>query len=252
MSFRKFGQLLALALATLAGLSTNAQAFTMKGNVEGQWYEAGLSANRGWAFQYLPTGPEVGILFVAGYVYDADGAATWVVGQGEVHDGDYEADLALYAFEGGAFGPEAGVPVRSDFGNLNVVFNSCNSADFTFTGSVEFSQSFDPLLQLVTGPEGPGNDRCVYQKEFTGCPAFATDLGNRACGIGGTITEDITLTNDTTWVLTSATFIGERANEGDPVPDGPTLTIEPGTRIIGTKAGRVAPVSYTHLRAHET
>jgi hypothetical protein len=44
-------------------------------------------------------------------------------------------------------------------------------------------------------------------------------------------------------VLTSALFIGERPDVGDPVPaNGPTLTIEPGTRIVGTKAGRVAVV----------
>jgi len=38
MSFRKIGQLLAVALAALAGLATNAQAFNIEGNVEGFWY----------------------------------------------------------------------------------------------------------------------------------------------------------------------------------------------------------------------
>ena len=185
MNFRNFGRGAAITLLALAGLTTNASAFTIDGNVEGFWYEAGLTANRGWGFQYLPTGPEQGILFVAGYVYDADGAATWVVGQAEVFDGEYEVDFPLLAFAGGAFGPGAGAPVSSDFGTLNVVFNSCHSADFTFTGGAAFNQTFDPFLQIVAGP---GNDRCVYQREFSGCPAFATDLGDRNCGIGGTIT----------------------------------------------------------------
>lgn len=241
MSLKKIGQLLAVALAAMAGLATNAQAFNIEGNVEGFWYEAGVTANRGWGFQYLPTGPEQGVLFVAGYVYDAAGESTWVVGQSEVFDGQYEVDFPLLAFSGGEFGPGAGAPASSASGNLNVVFNSCSSADFTFTGVpgvTDYTQEFQPFLDIVGGPT---NGQCVYQKEFTGCPSFATDLGDRACGIGGTISQDITLTNDTTWVLTSATFIGAKADLGDPVPaNGPTLSIEPGTRIIGTKAGRVA------------
>jgi hypothetical protein len=163
-----------------------------------------------------------------------------VVGQAEIFDGEYAVDLPLLAFEGGEFGPGAGNPASTEVGNLNVVFNSCTSAEFTFTGIAGFTQEFDSFLEIVGGPH---EDRCVYQNEFAGCPAWAQDLGNRSCGIGGTLTQDRTLTNDTTWVLTSALFVGERAEFGDPVPaDGPTLTIEPGTRIVGTKAGRVAVI----------
>lgn len=239
----KFFQAAAVAVAALLGLSTNAVAFNIDESVEGFWYESGLNASRGWALQYLPTGPEQGVVFVAGYVYDDAGNAVWLVGQsGTVYDGEYEVDIPLLSFQGGAFGPGVGAPSFESSGNLNVVFNTCNSAEFSFTGTItdDFTQSYDAFLDIVD-PEGAGYDRCVYQKPFDGCPAFAQDLGNRACGIGGTYTQDITLTNDATWVLTSAVFIGERANLGDPVPaNGPTLTIEPGTRIVGTKTGRTA------------
>ncbi len=48
------------------------------------------------------------------------------------------------------------------------------------------------------------------------------------------ITQDITLTNDTYWVLNGGVLIGNKAAIGDPVPtDGPTLYIEAGTRILG-------------------
>lgn len=239
MSFRKFGQ--AVVLAALAALSTSVMAFNIDKSVEGFWWESAQQANRGWALQYLPTGPEQGVVFVAGYVYDEAGAATWVVGVSDtVYDGDYEVDLPLLAFEGGEFGPGAGAPSSTAWGNLNIVFNTCNSADFTFTGGADFTQSFDAFLNVVD-TDGAGYDRCVYQKAFSGCPAFAQDLGGRNCGIGGTIDQDVTLTNDTIWVMTSAVFVGARAEIGDPVPEnGPTLTIEPGTRIVGTKAGRVA------------
>lgn len=241
MSLRKFGQTLAITIAAIAGLTTNAMAFNIDESVEGFWWESAIQANRGWALQYLPTGPEAGVVFISGYVYDDLGAPTWVVGvSGTVYDGEYEVDIPLLAFEGGEFGPGAGSPSSSSWGSVNIVFNTCNSADFTFTGGADFSQSFDAFLNVVD-PAGAGYDRCVYQEAFDGCPAFAQDLGNRACGIGGTITQDVTLTNDTTWVLTSAVFVGERADIGDPVPaNGPTLTIEAGTRIVGTSGGRTA------------
>ena len=240
MNFRTFGQAAAIAAITLAGFTTNAMAFNIGKNVEGYWFESGVNANRGWGFQYLPTGPEEGIFFVAGFVYDDQGNATWVTGQAPVFDGEYEVDMPLLAWEGGSFGPDEGEPVSSDFGNLNVVFNSCSSAEFTFSGTENFSQDFD-RFQTLQGSTDPA--RCVYQKEFTGCPAFAQDLGDRACGIGGEINQDVTLTNDTTWVMTAAVFVGGRTELGDPVPEnGPTLTIEPGTRIVGTKQGRTALV----------
>jgi hypothetical protein len=245
MKLPKHGRFLSVTAAALASLSTGATAFNIDESVEGFWYESGLNASRGWALQYLPTGPEQGVVFVAGYVYDADGNAVWLVGQSDsVFDGEHEVDIPLLAFQGGLFGPGVGAPSFESAGNLNVVFDTCNSAEFTFTGTIapDFTQSFDAFLDIVN-EDGAGYDRCVYQQPFAGCPAFAQDLGNRACGIGGTINEDITLTNDTTWVLTSALFVGERADIGDPVPAaGPTLTIEPGTRIVGTKSGRTALV----------
>ena len=111
----------------------------------------------------------------------------------------------------------------------------------------------DPLLQpTVPGREGrlPVPRHRRQQQVEPGPvaggeldPLAAADPGRAAGGLGGTITQDITLTNDANWVLTSAVFIGGRADIGDPVPaNGPTLTIEAGTRVIGTKAGRTALV----------
>jgi hypothetical protein len=240
MGFRKFGR--AIALVSLATLSTNAVAFDIQ-SAAGFWWESEFAAtpqNRGWGIEYLPTGPEAGVVFIAGYVYDDEGNATWVAGaSGTVYDGEFEVDIPLLAYSGGTFGPGTAMPAGDSWGNVNIVFNTCNSADFTFTGGADFTQTFD-AFRTVVDANGKDFDACVYQDEFAGCPAWAQDLGNRACGVGGTISQDITFTNDTTWVLTSAVFIGEKADEGDPVPVGPTLTIEPGTRIIGTKAGRVA------------
>ncbi|MEE4218331.1 MAG: hypothetical protein V2I48_12030 [Xanthomonadales bacterium] len=231
MRLRNIGLTVAATLAALAGPVSTANAFNIDEYVEGYWYEAALGSNRGWGFQYLPTGPEKGIFFVAGFVYDSAGNPTWLTGQAEVFDGQFEVDMPLQEVSGGEFGPGAGTPVASDWGTLNVVFHSCNKADFTFSGGADFTQEYDPFLQIVGGAN---EDRCVYQKEFDSCPAGTTEIADRTCQLQGTYTDDLTLTNDAVYVLNGGVFIGNKAGLGDPVPlDGPTLTIEAGTRIVG-------------------
>jgi hypothetical protein len=225
------GLSVAAALATYAGSISDAKAFNIDEGVEGFWYEASVDARRGWGFQYLPTGPERGVFFVAGYVYDDAGNATWLTGQAEVLDGQFEVDMPLQALSGGSFGPDQGNPSASDWGNLNVVFHSCNKAEFTFSGGADFTTELDHFKQIVGGNNA---DSCVYQKEFDGCPAGTTEIQPRTCQLEGTYTEDLTLTNDAVYVLNGGVFIGDKAGQGDPVPeDGPVLTIEAGTRIIG-------------------
>jgi hypothetical protein len=207
----------------------------MDEGIEGYWYESQLNARRGWGFQYLPhpTLGEQGTLFVAGYVYDDAGNPTWVVGNTTVFDGEFAADIPLESLTGGEFGPGEGSPVAEPFGSLNVVFHSCKRATFTFSGDQEGSWDFDNILSIVNG----GNeDRCVYQEEFDMCPegTMAIEGQERTCMLEGTYTEDLTLTNDAVYVLNGGVFIGNKADQGDPVPeDGPVLTIEAGTRIVG-------------------
>ncbi|WP_119681658.1 hypothetical protein [Indioceanicola profundi] len=72
------------------------------------------------------------------------------------------------------------------------------------------------------------------------CPEFATEttVGSEThCALdAGVITDNITLTADTTWQLNGVVFIGEdtgaNGNGGDPA----ILTIEPGTTIYGRDA----------------
>ena len=144
MKLRTIGLGVTAALATYATPVTTVEAFNIDEGVEGYWYESSVNARRGWGFQYLPTGPEQGVFFVAGFVYDDAGNPTWLTGQAEVRDGEFEVDMPLQEVTGGSFGPGEGDPSASDWGNLNVVFNSCNSAEFTFSGGADFAQDFDP------------------------------------------------------------------------------------------------------------
>lgn len=232
MKFRKTVMATA-ALALSAGLSTNVQAFNIDESVEGYWIESTLQANRGWGFQYIPIGPETGVMFVAGFTFDGEGNAIWLVGQEVVVDGQFEVDMSLSTYTGGSFGPEEGTPAVDVAGwaDLNVVFNSCNSADFTFSGpNVNFSQN---MQRFVVGQVE--EDRCVWQEEFAGCPAFSTAAAfDRTCILQGTYTDDIHLTNDITWVLNGGVFIGDKPEIGDPITNDNTITIDPGTRIVGS------------------
>ncbi|MEJ2515710.1 MAG: putative Ig domain-containing protein [Gammaproteobacteria bacterium] len=73
----------------------------------------------------------------------------------------------------------------------------------------------------------------------TSCPDFAVEVPGSsplACQISGLYTQDITLSNDIVWVVTGGVFIGEDVGGAvtpDPTAATATLTIEPGTTLIG-------------------
>jgi hypothetical protein len=105
--------------------------------------------------------------------------------------------------------------------------DSCNSifVDLDMDGDSGFPDVTLGDLQPVDGPSA----NCVYREEFDGCPAFSSAFGAipRACRLNGVYTQNITLTNDTTWVLDGLVRIGDdNANSA-------TITIEPGTVLIG-------------------
>ena len=231
-SFKK----LSLCVATVAALSgaTAAQAFTIDEAFEGQWFEGDIDARRGWNLQYFPAGPELGVLFAVGFVYDDQGNPQWVNGAGTVVPGQFDVDIPLELVEGGSWGPGEGNPAVTDgnFGSLNVEFHSCKEATISWTDNAwaagADSNDFDNLLTIAGGP---GLDRCVYQEAFTQCPAFSTPAAfPRTCILSGTYTQDIKLTNNTIWVLAGGVFIGDK----DAEDNDNAIWIEPGTRIIGS------------------
>jgi hypothetical protein len=67
----------------------------------------------------------------------------------------------------------------------------------------------------------------LHSTEFASCPEFSQPLGENACLLSGKITQNVTLSNEILWVLSGGVDIG-----GDNAQPA-TLTIEPGTRIVG-------------------
>ena len=63
---------------------------------------------------------------------------------------------------------------------------------------------------------------------FKGCPGFAQPgVSANSCILSGTVTSDATLTKNIEWVLQGPVYVG-----GDNAQSA-TLTINPGTKIIG-------------------
>lgn len=199
---------------------------------EGFWYQSNEDAGRGWGFDYIRTGPEKGLMFVAGYVYDDNGNPFWVTAVEEVLAGQSIVDFDLLTVDGGNFS-QSSTRVNTVFASMTVDFKSCRSIrmdisniDSDLVATTEISYELSPFDEIAGTPRDAS--ACVYQKEFTSCPEFATESTQaKTCILSGTLTGDKTLSNDINWVLQGAVFVGE---------DGGTtgqLTIEPGTRVLG-------------------
>jgi hypothetical protein len=90
------------------------------------------------------------------------------------------------------------------------------------------ADSFFAELELIPG-SNPLRFRVakLHSNKFAGCPSFATAASGNGCVLQGTISQDITLTNNITWILKGGVYIG-----GDKTKSA-TVHIEPNTRIAG-------------------
>jgi len=232
-------------IAMCAGIAGTASALTIDEQFSGQYVETGPDANRGLNLQMIKIGPERYAAFVTGFTFDADGNQTWFSGvDGEVIPGDVRINADIRRANGGQpfGGAQTGATDRPIIGSLDFEILECNSAvlnistneaaPFPAVSDAEFDRGATST-GIVFGP-----DRCAYQSEFTGCPGFSDGSAEavtgieRSCIISGTFNQDITLTNDTTWVMNGPVFIGEASGVGN----SNSVTIEPGTRIVASGA----------------
>ena len=214
-----------LALALGAGAAS-----AIDGTYTGNWWEGEAKSGRGFLLEVTPVGDK-DILVVNWFTYDDNGNQIWLNGAQEVTPGSETIAVPLIRLSGGSFGPnfKKEDATRIDWGNITFNFSSCAAATAQYNGT---DGSGTLNLQALTHPSGltcqvPPNPTPA---PFTGCPAFATTItgAEATCGLAaGTITNDITLTSNTTWILQGGVFIG-----GDNT-DSATITIEPGTRIVG-------------------
>lgn len=223
-----------LLVCTLLGavsLGTAHAAIQINEAMDGVWSITGENAGgRGAVVDYLPSADGSGTLAIGYYAYDADGDATWVLLTAAMGEFAYAAEgVAVNLTAGGNFGSPFTAPSSAtQVGTASVVVNSCDSVTVTLD-MTEASGLGDATLNMAPFF---ANDRCVYQREFTACPSFAAAApayGDRACLLSGEkLDQDITLTNEITWVIEGQLAIGgDNANPS-------TLRIEPGTLIVST------------------
>jgi len=221
----------ALALAVGGLLASNAHGFVVNETFSGNWSEVGVTVNRGVLIDIVPTLATLppndfsNNVVLQWFTY-RDGEPVWLIGDAGsavIGKNTNIAQIDVFEFAGGAFGPpDVGSPVATPWGNATLTFNSCNSATLEYDG-IDGAGTMN--LRNIT-PKAS----CAVQREFETCPAFATAVpGQNACIIEGTITDDVTLTNETIWLPQ-----GQLRVDG-----GATLTIEPGTEIVGGTSGGV-------------
>ena len=213
-------------------LSGSALAINVDENFEGAWYRGADDNRTGWQIDYIKTGPEKGNLNITGFIYADNGEPTWVAGDAEILAGQSTVTFQLGEFVGGDF-TEQGNVTGALFGDMTLTFNHCRSITATIENIASaYVSDSSATFELNPLDEVSGYERdasvCPYQTTFSGCPAFADDTNqDKTCALSGTLTGDITLTNDTNWVLQGGVFVGEDGGQSA------NLTIQPGTRVLG-------------------
>jgi len=188
---------------------------------------------RGISVLYAPQADGSGVFFGALYTYDENGEPTFLILQDNFLENQTEnTEVEIYRFSGGSFGfpYDNGALTGPVVGTATVRVNSCNSIYFDLDMNADSGFPDVELGDLV--PVAGPSDTCVYQEEFDGCPAFSTAsaIVPSGCELSGVYTDDIHLTNEITWVFDGLVRIGDdNANSA-------TITIDPGTVMIGKGA----------------
>lgn len=189
----------------------------------------GSEAGRGISIDVVPRPDGSNIFFGALFTFDSSGDPTFLTIQGEFLEHQFSRDdLGVFQTTGGAFGFPFPATTTEQVGTASVTINSCNSIDISL--DMESGSGFEDVtlenLRQVNG----ATDQCVYRSEFEGCPSFAFEVPGveRACALNGVYrNQDITLTNETTWILDGLVRIGDDNDNYS------TVTIEPGTVLAG-------------------
>ena len=234
ISLRRLALLCTVAGALFAG--TASAAVKLSDIFDGNYYSPSADG-RGISVLIAPQADGSTLFFGALFTYDESGEPTWLILFAPFLEHQFEnTEVDILRFTGGAFSGNFDPAMGVSVGAATVGINSCNSifANLDMDDASGFPDANLGNLQPVDGSA----DTCVYQAAFDGCPAFAQASGvvPRGCTLNGVYTQDILLTNDTTWILNGLVRIGnDNANSA-------TVTIEPGTVLIG--AGQTADYLY--------
>lgn len=136
----------------------------------------------------------------------------------------YRAQLKVV---GGALQLVSAQPIAATTGQRNVYDGDTNSVHVQSV-TVGADDYYVKLKYVPGSNPMTFNIDQLANNAFKGCPSFAQPGAiQNSCTLRGTVTSDITLTKNIVWILDRSVFIGnDNANSA-------TLTINPGTKIIG-------------------
>lgn len=125
-------------------------------------------------------------------------------------------------------------PIPASKGIQRNVFDSATSAVHV-ASVVAGPDEYYAKLRLV-----PGSNPLRFTLEqlvnnqFHGCPSFAAPGPSAGtCVLSGEITGNVTLTKEIQWILSGAVYVGGTYSQNGTVSNPSTITINPGTLIVG-------------------
>ncbi len=228
MSILSLKRPLALVMAGLFAAASVDAAVVVNEQFEGSWYNPAQSG-RGVLADWLPTGNGQGVLFLAIFSYDNAGQPLWLTAQVPLTDREFsKQDVDVFRFAGGRFGNTFAAPTGAAIGKLSFTAHSCNriTMDITPNSGVDL-----PVANLDLQHIGAAPATCAYTEEFTGCPTGTVAFQNlpRTCLLPQTITGNLHLPNQATYVISGKVQVGTGRNANPGV-----LSIAPGTQIQGS------------------
>jgi hypothetical protein len=112
---------------------------------ENGWWWSASESGRGFNIEI-----QNNVLFFAAFAYEANGAPTWLTAGGSmISDRDFTGTLTKFT-SGQCFGCAYSAPLGENAGNLNVHFNSPQTAVVTINGTVINVKRFDFWMNEVT------------------------------------------------------------------------------------------------------
>ncbi len=231
MSIVSLKRPLAMAMAGLFAAANANAALVVNDQFEGSWYNPAQSG-RGVLADWVPTGVGQGVYFLAIFTYDNAGQPLWLTAQVPLSDREFsKQNVDVFAFTGGRFGNTFPATTGTVVGKLNFEALSCNRIKLDITPNTGAGGLNLPVANLDLQHIGAAPAGCAFTSEFTACPAGTTAFAGlaRACLLPQTISGNLNLPNNATYVISGKTQVGTGRNTGPGV-----LTIEPGTQLQGS------------------
>lgn len=224
---------LALAGAIALAAAQASASVRMSEAFDGNWFDPAQSG-RGVSIDWIPAASRSGgTFFAATFTYDNAGNPFWITLQQDWSEFQFTSTtVPIRRFAAGTWSA-AGAATGTQIGTATVTLGTCNA--MTIALDMDASTGLaDQTINLTRLSGDVDGEACAFQQAFTACPSFATAapaaFGPRACILPSSVsTQDLTLTNNITWVMQGKVNIGVSGSAA-------TLRIQPGTLLVSTGA----------------